>query len=128
MPCTSASVQENRASINVGGFLLQSKTITITEDCILKGEKPLPALAAAFLLDQDVAYQRKVSVNDQTDGIFTSDVLNASPGEVVAASDHLVQYRCSILPQMSSGPWKSYSIIFLGRWELFAERQHPAHT
>lgn len=72
------------------------------QDCDLKGEKPVPA--SAFLLDQNVAYQRKVSVDDQSDGVFFSDVLNAAPGEVVAASDHLVQYRCSTLPQMSGGP------------------------
>ena len=79
------------------------------QDCNKTGEKALPA--SAFLLPHDVAYRRKLTVDDQTDGVFYSDVLNASPGVVVAATEQLVQYRCSTLPQMSGGPCKCHSIV-----------------
>lgn len=74
------------------------------KECSAKGEPPLPV--SAFLLDANIADQRKKMLDNPTDGVFVSNVLNASPGEVVAATEQLVQYRCSTLPQMSGGPCK----------------------
>ena len=74
------------------------------EECGATGKHPLPV--AAFLLDTNIADQGKKMLDDPTDDFFVSNVLNASPGEVVAATEQLVQYRCSTLPQMSGGPCK----------------------
>lgn len=74
------------------------------EDCNSSGQSPFPV--SSFMLDPSVADQRKKMLDDPTDGVFVSSVLNASPGEVVAATEHLVQYKCSTLPQMSGGPCK----------------------
>ncbi len=76
------------------------------EACTLQGAEAKPA--SSFLLDANVAIQRRHMLDDPTDGVFVSNVLSASPGEVVAANEHLVQYRCSTLPQMSGGPCKFY--------------------
>ena len=76
------------------------------EECSSSGQQPLPT--SAFLLESSVADKRKKMLDDPTDGVFVSNVLNASPGEVVAATEHLVQYKCSTLPQMSGGPCKRF--------------------
>ncbi len=70
-----------------------------------KGEEALPA--HDFMLPPAVAFQRKQLLDDSSQGAYTSNVLNASPGEVIAANDQLVQYKCSTLPQMSGAPCKS---------------------
>ncbi len=72
------------------------------EECSSSGQSPLPV--SAFLLNPNIADQRKKMLDDPIDGVFVSNVLNASPGEVVAATEHLVQYKCSTFPQMSGGP------------------------
>ena len=54
-------------------------------------------------------------MDDPTDGVYVSDVLNASPGEMLAADDNVVQYKCTTLPQMSGCPCKV----------LFASLCHP---
>ena len=69
------------------------------------GEEVLPALD--FELTPAVAFQRKRLLDDSSQGAYASNVLNASPGEVIAANDQLVQYKCSTLPQMSGAPCKS---------------------
>lgn len=48
-----------------------------------------------------------------TDGVYTSDVLNASAGEVVASDGNVVQYKCTTLPQMSGCPCKLPFVIYV---------------
>ncbi len=64
-------------------------------------EEPFPA--SDYLLDTQTALHR---LDDSRNVVFVSNVLNASPGKVVAAIEHLVQYKCSTLPQMAGGPIK----------------------
>ena len=96
------------------------------EKCSTKKEPPLPV--SAFLLDAIGANQRMTMLDDSTDGLYVSNVLNASPGEVVAATEQVVQYRCSILPQMSGGPCK-LNVMVQHRWThvaCFASLRHIA--
>ena len=96
------------------------------EECSTKEEPPLPV--SAFLLDAIIANQRMNMLDDSTDGVYVSNVLNASPGKVVAATEQVVQYRCSILPQMSGGPCK-LKIMVQHRWTYvvcFASLRHIA--
>ena len=75
------------------------------EQCEQLGDAPCSK--AAYRLDMPTAYSRMLFMDDSTDGVFVSNVMNASPGEVVASNGNLVQYRCTTLPQMSGCPCKS---------------------
>lgn len=70
--------------------------------CKQEGNAPLPT--SEFKLDLPTTLSRKMMMDDPTDGVYVSDVLNASPGEILAADDNVVQYKCTTLPQMSGCP------------------------
>ena len=74
-------------------------------------------------------------MDDPTDGVYTSDVLNASPGEVVASDGNVVQYKCTTLPQMSGCPCKLSLLPFViyvspnacyvtTAWHMLSESKH----
>ena len=92
--------------------LTEASWILATEDdycehvdmCEQEGTAPLSI--SEFKLDLPTAFSRNVMMDDPTDGVYTSDVLNASPGEVVASDGNIVQYKCTTLPQMSGCPCK----------------------
>lgn len=91
---------------------MEASRILATEDdyrehvdmCEQEGTAPFPI--SEFKLDLPTALSRKQMMDDPTDGVYTSDVLNASPGEVVASDGNIVQYKCTTLPQMSGCPCK----------------------
>ena len=97
-----------------------SKILATEEDyrehvdvCKQEGNAPLPT--SEFKLDLPTALARKMMMDDATDGVYVSDVLNASPGEILAADGNVVQHKCTTLPQMSGCPCKL----------LFASLCHP---
>lgn len=99
--------------------LKEASRILATEDdyrehvdmCEQEGNAPLPL--SEFKLDLPTALSRRVMMDDPTDGVYTSDVLNASPGEVVASDGNVVQYKCTTLPQMSGCPCKLSLLPFV---------------
>lgn len=79
--------------------------------CEQEGNAPLPM--SDFKSDSPTALSRRGMMDDPTHGVYTSDVLNASPGEVVASDGNVVQYKCTTLPQMSGCPCKLSLLSFV---------------
>ena len=98
---------------------MEASHILATEDdyrehvdmCEQEGTAPFPI--SEFKLDLATAFSRNVMMDDPTDGVYTSDVLNASPGEVVASDGNIVQYKCTTLPQMSGVAHVSFLCFLL---------------
>lgn len=61
------------------------------DSCNQKGIMPL--FKSAFKLDFLTTHSRIVMIDDSTDGLSVSNVLNASPEEVVKADGNMVQVQ-----------------------------------
>ena len=110
---STSTIASACVSTCAGPFLLdQAARALATEETYTEYEEDRKQLGyallskAAFRLDMQTALSGMVMMDDPTDGIFVSNVLNASPGEIVASDLNIVQHKCTTMPPMAGCPCK----------------------